>query len=129
MDSQGNPLKLYNYYRVEPQGSKAQFVGMDSNLYLFEWINSLNKRKMIRKNEQQLIDSPPVLIDDDLTDEEFLENPFTNDTQPGTGGRKNKTKRVKSGKRLKRAKSVKRVKSGKRVKSVKSVKSGKRTKK
>jgi hypothetical protein len=61
MDSQGNPLNLYNYYRVEPQGSKAQFVGMDSNLYLFEWINSLNKRKMIRKNEQQLIDSPPVL--------------------------------------------------------------------
>ena len=40
---------------------------------------------MIRKNEQQLIDSPPVLIDNDLTDEEFLENPFTNDSQPGTG--------------------------------------------
>ena len=61
---------------------------------------------MIRKNEQQLIDSPPV-IDEDLTDEEFLENPFTNDPQPGTGGRKNKTKRVKH---YKSYKSVKRSK-------------------
>jgi hypothetical protein len=42
MDSQGTPLKLFYYYHVEPHGSKAQFVGMDSNLYLFEWINSLH---------------------------------------------------------------------------------------
>jgi hypothetical protein len=54
---------------------------MDSNLYLFEWINSLNKRKMIRKTPQLLIVSPPDLIEDDLTDEEFLENPFTNNPQ------------------------------------------------
>jgi len=54
---------------------------MDSNLYLFEWINSLNKIKMIRKTPQLLIVSPPDLIEDDLTDEEFLENPFTNNPQ------------------------------------------------
>jgi len=125
MDSQGNPLNLYNYYRVEPHGNKAQFVGMDSNLYLFEWINSIKKRTMIRKTPQQLINNPPVLIDDDLTDEEFLENPFTNNPQPlqeqdqqGVGGRKNKTKRgkkSKSGKKSKRGKKSKHGKKSKRI--------------
>ena len=36
---------------------------------------------MIRKTPQLLIVSPPDLIEDDLTDEEFLENPFTNNPQ------------------------------------------------
>jgi hypothetical protein len=100
MDNLGNKLLVGNYYQLEH--FIAQYIGQDDNKinYLFEWTNPLKNRIIIRKTQNQ-INGPnaPILInrEDDDTDDEFKDDPFTNQM----AGKQNKSKR-KSNRKTKR---------------------------
>jgi hypothetical protein len=93
MDNLGNKLLVGNYYQLEH--FIAQYIGQDDNKinYLFEWTNPLKNRIIIRKTQNQ-INGPnaPILInrEDDDTDDEFKDDPFTNQM----AGKQNKSKRT-----------------------------------
>jgi hypothetical protein len=81
MDSLGNPLVIGKYYQLGD--FKVQYTGLDNEKdknYLFQWTNPVNKVIVLRRTQNTINDSPPIPInadDDDDTDEEYLDNPYS----------------------------------------------------
>ena len=78
MDSLGKHLIIGKYYQLQDH-HRTQYTGMNDtgSNYIFEWIvNPLKKRVVLIRTPTMLEEFHPILIDDDDTDNEYLENPY-----------------------------------------------------
>ena len=79
MDSLGKPLIIGKYYQLQDH-HRTQYTGMNDTgrNYIFEWIvNILKKRVVLIRTPAMLEEFHPILIDDDDTDNEYQENPYS----------------------------------------------------
>ena len=69
-------LKIGKIYIISTfHNERIKYIGNNKNIYLFEWINPLSKRIIIRRifNENDTYDE---IDSGDDTDNEFLDDPY-----------------------------------------------------
>ena len=71
-------LKIGKIYIISTfHNERIKYIGNNKNIYLFEWINPLSKRIIIRRifNEN---DTYHEMDSDNETDNEFIDDPYEN---------------------------------------------------
>ena len=71
-------LKIGKIYIISTfHNERIKYIGNNKNIYLFEWINPLSQRILIRRifNEN---DTYHEMDSDNETDNEFIDDPYEN---------------------------------------------------
>lgn len=72
-------LKIGKIYIISTfHNERIKYIGHNKNIYLFEWINPLSQRILIRRIFNENDTYYEINHDNDDTDNEFIDDPYEN---------------------------------------------------